>query len=212
MEESNRRVQKAGLASADVRLVLSFAFSKISVFYLVETVFPASVAIPLLIPLLFPHPNNRRMEVDRGIAVVRKVIPCITHHKLEPLYPSNDLEDYRKAECRSRECCTKREAENRPGKNSETPSANPKMMQGSGTILPSQTTSTAGFTTKLSPLQLLESIFPNQAVWRGKWDSATYPPNSNLSSEISKRMQLPLRITGAQTQIEMSKLNECFVL
>ncbi|KAK8712932.1 hypothetical protein V6N13_148160 [Hibiscus sabdariffa] len=63
MEEWKGRVQKAGLASADVRLVLSFTFSKISVFYLVETVFPASVAIPLLILLLFPHPNNRRMEV-----------------------------------------------------------------------------------------------------------------------------------------------------
>ncbi|KAK8712935.1 hypothetical protein V6N13_148163 [Hibiscus sabdariffa] len=98
-------------------------------------------------------------------------------------------------------------------KTPKAPSANPKMMQGSGTILPSPTTSsTAGFTTKLSSLQLLKSIFPNQAVSHGIWDSATYPPNSNLSSEFSKRMQLALRITGAQTQIEMSKLNECFVL
>ncbi|KAK8689873.1 hypothetical protein V6N13_088583 [Hibiscus sabdariffa] len=72
-------------------------------------------------------------------------------------------------------------------KTPKAPSANPKMMQESGTILPSSTTSTAGSTTKLSPLQVLESIFPNQAVSRGIWDSATYPPKSKL--KLIKRNQ-----------------------
>ncbi|KAL4352425.1 hypothetical protein GQ457_06G017410 [Hibiscus cannabinus] len=125
--------------------------------------------------------------IDHEIAAVRKVIGCIAYHKLESLYPPNDLEDHikqlEKQKSDRNDAARKEKQKTGRKKTPKAPSTNSRIKQGSGTRLPSPTTSTAGSTTKLSPLQLLESFFPDQAVSRGLWDSATYSPNSNLSSD-----------------------------
>ncbi|XP_039022532.1 uncharacterized protein LOC120155008 isoform X2 [Hibiscus syriacus] len=124
--------------------------------------------------------------IDHKIAAVRKVIRCIADHNLESLYPPNDLEDYIKQlekQKEDRNDAARKEKQKRVRKKTpKASSANTKTHE-SGTSLSSPTTSTAGSTAKLSPLQLLESFFPDQAVSRGLWDTATYSTNLNLLSD-----------------------------
>ncbi|GMI65086.1 hypothetical protein HRI_000177900 [Hibiscus trionum] len=126
--------------------------------------------------------------IDHEIGAVRKVIGCIAHHKLESQYPPNDLEDYikqlEKQKADRNDAARKEKQKTGRRRTPKALSANPKTKQESGTTLPSPTTSsTAGSTSKLSPLQLLENFFPDQAVSRGLWDSATYSTNSNFLSD-----------------------------
>ncbi|XP_021282691.1 FRIGIDA-like protein 5 isoform X2 [Herrania umbratica] len=131
--------------------------------------------------------------IDHEIALVRKVIGCITDHKLESLYPPEDLEDYIKQLERQKveRCIAARKDKQKTGRKQtpQVPSANSKLQQESGTKLPStnvsaeatpSTSAGTGSTTKLSPLQLLESFFADQAVPHGLWDSTSFSPNTNL--------------------------------
>ncbi|XWS58505.1 hypothetical protein CRYUN_Cryun08bG0039900 [Craigia yunnanensis] len=131
--------------------------------------------------------------IDHEIAVVRKVIGCIADHKLESLYPPNDLEDYiiqlemQKAERND----AAREQKQKTGrkKTPQVPSANSKPQHECGTKLPSinvsaeavsSTSASAGSTVKPSPLQLLESFFADQAVPHLLGDSTNFSANTNL--------------------------------
>ncbi|XP_007030124.2 PREDICTED: uncharacterized protein LOC18599882 isoform X1 [Theobroma cacao] len=133
--------------------------------------------------------------IDHEIALVRKVIGCIADHKLESLYPPEDLEEYiiqferQKVE---RYIAARKDKQKTGRKQTpQVPSANSKPQQESGAKLPStnvsaeatpSTSAGAGSTTKLSPLQLLESFFADQAVPHGLWESTTFSANTNLLS------------------------------
>ncbi|XP_022748471.1 uncharacterized protein LOC111298039 isoform X2 [Durio zibethinus] len=136
--------------------------------------------------------------IDHEIAAVRKVTGCITDHKLESLYPPNDLEDYIRQLERQKavrnNVARKQKQETGRKKTGQVPSANSKPRHECGTKLTSinvsveavsSTSSSAGSTVKLSPLQLLESFFADQAVPHVLWDS-NFSANTNL---LSGKMQ-----------------------
>ncbi|KAK8712939.1 hypothetical protein V6N13_148167 [Hibiscus sabdariffa] len=89
---------------------------------------------------------------DGEIAVVREVMGCIAHHKLESPYEPNDLEDYIKQQEKQkadRNNAARKEKQKTGRKKKKTPEASPT------------TSSTANSTNILSPLQLLESFNQN---------------------------------------------------
>lgn len=125
---------------------------------------------------------------DKKIGAVRKVIGCIADHKLEKLFPPKDLEDYikqlEKEKADANVAARKENQKTGRKKTPRAPSANTKPQHESGTKLPSPaTTSATGSSTKLSPLQLLETFFADQAVSHGLQDSATFSATSNLLSD-----------------------------
>ncbi|XVF06578.1 hypothetical protein REPUB_Repub06bG0061400 [Reevesia pubescens] len=133
--------------------------------------------------------------IDHEIATVRKVIGCIVHHKLESLYPPEDLEGYiiqlERQKAERNDAARKEKLKTGRKKTPQVPSANPKPELECGTKLPStnvsaeavpSTSASSGSSTKMTPLQLLESFFPDQAVSHGLWDSTTFSSNINLLS------------------------------
>ncbi|MBA0716191.1 hypothetical protein Golax_015043 [Gossypium laxum] len=125
---------------------------------------------------------------DKKKGAVGKVIGCIADHKLEKLFPRKKLENYirhlEKQNADANVAARKEKQKTGRKKTPTAPSANTKPQHESGTKLPSPTTSsTTGSTTKLSPLQLLETFFADQAVSHGLRDSATFSATSNLLSD-----------------------------
>ncbi|KAG4176298.1 hypothetical protein ERO13_A11G236500v2 [Gossypium hirsutum] len=125
---------------------------------------------------------------DKKKGAVGKVIGCIADHKLEKLFPRKKLENYirhlEKQNADANVAARKEKQKTGRKKTPKAPSANTKPQHESGTKLPSPTiTSTTGSTTKLSPLQLLETFFADQAVSHGLRDSATFSATSNLLSD-----------------------------
>ncbi|XVE62592.1 hypothetical protein DITRI_Ditri06bG0130700 [Diplodiscus trichospermus] len=135
--------------------------------------------------------------IDHEIAVVRKVIRCIVDHKLESLYPSDDLEDYimqlERQKAERNDAARKDKQKTGRKKTSQVSSANSKPEDECGTKLPStnvsgeaasstSSSSTAGSSVKLSPLQLLETFFADQAVPNFLGDSTNLSVKTNLLS------------------------------
>ncbi|XVF30850.1 hypothetical protein REPUB_Repub16aG0093300 [Reevesia pubescens] len=134
--------------------------------------------------------------IDHEIAVVRKVIGCIADDKLESLYPPNDLDDYiiviqLERQKEERNDAARKEKQKNRKKTPQLYLAHSKPQHDCGTKLPSTNVSgeaatsssaSAGSTTKLSPLQLLESFFAAQAVPYCLCNSTAFSLNTNLLS------------------------------
>ncbi|XVF56931.1 hypothetical protein PTKIN_Ptkin06aG0160200 [Pterospermum kingtungense] len=130
--------------------------------------------------------------IDHEIAVARKVIGCIADHKLESIYPPNNLEDYiiqlERQKAEGNDAARKQKQKTGTKKAPQVPS---KPQHECGTKLSSinvsveagsSASASASSTVTLSPFQLLESFFADQAVPHLLGDSTNFPANTNQLS------------------------------
>ncbi|KAK8712924.1 hypothetical protein V6N13_148152 [Hibiscus sabdariffa] len=134
------------------------------------------------------------LTIDQEIAIMRRVIRCIADHKLEPLYPPQDLENYivhleRQKELGNDTAQGEKQKEEKK-KKLLIPSTKAKMQQESepnrsranlsGEANPSLFASTGGnLHLKPSPLEQSISLLSEQAVPCSLWGSAAFSVGTN---------------------------------
>ncbi|OMO55293.1 Frigida-like protein [Corchorus olitorius] len=135
--------------------------------------------------------EKQNLTIEREIAIVRRVIGCITDHKLESLYPPENLEKHilhLESQKDSEDNTARKEKQKADRKGTLSVSSNSdKPLQECGLKWPNMSAEaiastfdfdSAGFTPQPPPLEQPVGLIADQAAPWSLWDCSTFPADS----------------------------------